>query len=204
MQVRLTSLLQLLFPPSHDELLIDACTEEQFALKLHAHTVLPDISALSSFKDPQMRAALHLCKYHNHPQAAGLLAALLSAWLASQTDSLVIIPVPLSRARLRQRGHNQVETVARQALRGEARHTVYTDVLYRTRNTSPQTTLRKEQRMQNLAGAFEVRPEKLIFLQEKHVILLDDVVTTGATLHSAYTALQSSRASSVQCVALAH
>lgn len=204
MQLCLRHLLHFLFPPSADEELIEACTPSQFRDKLHTHIGPYNIRVLSSFKDPHIRAALHLSKYHNNHHAHLLLSSLLATWLASVKDEVVIVPVPLSEVRMRQRGHNQVETVAAFALAEAQRHTVCTNVLYRVRNTPPQTSLKRDQRRLNLADAFAVHAQAALLLQGKQVVLLDDVITTGATLQSAHKALQSCGALSIQCVALAH
>jgi ComF family protein len=93
-----------------------------------------------------------------------------------------MIPVPLFAAKLRQRGFNQAELIARAALKllasGE-RYTLQKDVLERSRDTQSQTGLSPHQRRQNLRGAFRVKDRDKISGRE--VLLVDDVFTTGAT-----------------------
>jgi ComF family protein len=88
----------------------------------------------------------------------------------------VIVPVPLHRTRLRERGFNQAERLARVAAR-EARCHFRADILVRTRSSVSQTTLDLEERRASVAGAFQVRGRT----SDLPIILVDDVWTTGAT-----------------------
>jgi ComF family protein len=98
-------------------------------------------------------------------------------------DSLAVVPVPLHRTKLRQRGFNQAELIARCALktrpRGDRLH-LCADVLERKRDTASQIGLTSHQRRENLKGAFAVaRPD---FVKGREVLVVDDVYTTGATV----------------------
>jgi predicted amidophosphoribosyltransferase len=125
--------------------------------------------------------------------------------------SIILIPVPLSQKRRKSRGYNQVEEVARFAQRSasqditrsahlNAPFTVLPHALIRTRDTAPQTSLGQDARRSNMTGAFGAGPSLDSIFSENggspdspHTfILLDDVLTTGATLAAAYTALQQS------------
>jgi ComF family protein len=112
-----------------------------------------------------------------------MLAEVIGGFEPSWGDAhLVMIPVPLFAAKLRQRGFNQAELIARAALKllasGE-RYTLQKDVLERSRDTQSQTGLSPHQRRQNLRGAFRVKDRDKISGRE--VLLVDDVFTTGAT-----------------------
>lgn len=111
--------------------------------------------------------------------AAGRVLAAL--WLAEPTPPerpALIVPVPLHRQRLRRRGYNQALELARplaRALDMPCRH----DALHRERDTAAQTELDRSARRRNVRGAFHLRTDIEL---PSHVILLDDVMTTGATL----------------------
>ncbi len=117
--------------------------------------------------------------------AAGLAAGrvLAAQWLASGPPPArpdLIVPVPLHRGRLRRRGYNQALELARplaSALGIPLRH----DVLERVRVTAQQTELDAKRRRANVRGAFRLRPLRDAGLPA-HIALLDDVMTTGATL----------------------
>jgi ComF family protein len=195
-------LLHFLFPPSNDELLISECNEEQFLSLskprqgVHAVSLLP-------YTDPRVRAAIHLAKFHNHKHAKKLLAATLALYITSETSYTHIIPVPLSSARKHKRGYNQVEEIIKIATMRVPNKTLLTTQLRRVRNTPPQTALSKKDRLQNVRGAFALS-KKCTNLTNTHILLIDDVVTTGATLTAAKQALQKAKPASITCIALAH
>ncbi|MHB9034435.1 MAG: ComF family protein [Anaerolineae bacterium] len=110
----------------------------------------------------------------------------------------LIIPVPLHRARLRERGYNQSVLLAV----GLAERTgipAMESALLRTKNTPAQVGLSREQRHQNMHGAFR----SMQSLNGRNILLIDDVCTTGATLEACAEVLVASGAHSVQALTLA-
>ncbi len=101
---------------------------------------------------------------------------------------LVFVPVPLSKKRLRERGYNQ-SLVLGKALAERGRGDVLDGVLRRSKETPTQTRLTPVQRLQNVAGAFEVDTARLSQCGNRVVVLVDDVITTGATLNACAQAL---------------
>lgn len=202
MKLDFASLFALLFPPSEDETRVAACTPNSFALKYEPR-MQRGIVSLSSFRDADVRAALHLNKFHDHHKAQELLGTLLVAYLSSYPRTAVLIPIPLARARERSRGYNQVLRVIEHAQAGMNGITLAHKALIRTRNTRPQTSLQKGQRQANLKDAFELGTEAAV-VRGAHVVLIDDVYTTGATLRAAKSALEKGAPASVTCIALAH
>lgn len=92
-----------------------------------------------------------------------------------------IIPVPLHPKRLRERGYNQAEVIAK-GLAESMGVPVITDVLLRNVNTQTQTKKTRIERLKNMSGVFAVsNPEKI---SNGHILLVDDVITTGATLET--------------------
>jgi ComF family protein len=92
-----------------------------------------------------------------------------------------VIPVPLHKARKRDRTYNQSEYIAEgaaQVLKTE----VLPDAIKRIRRTGTQTRLNKLQRKENVKDAFAVQPESASLIQNKNILLVDDVITTGATI----------------------
>jgi len=112
----------------------------------------------------------------------------------------MIMPVPLHRTRLRTRGFNQSLLLAHQVGRHKGIRLVM-DNLVRVRATRPQVELNGIERKRNVAGAFLVRrPEEV---RERHILLVDDVFTTGATLEECASTLKESGASRVTALTLA-
>jgi predicted amidophosphoribosyltransferase len=160
--------------------------------------------------DAGAREAVHALKYGGLPRIAGDLAAAMVGLDLPGRDSGLLVPVPLGRARLGERGYNQSERLARALGRRWRRPVV--DLLIRTRDTAAQTALTPEARLANVAGAFQLRIgdgglrisserlESAIRNPKSAIILVDDVFTTGATLAEAARALERAGASTVLAV----
>lgn len=120
-------------------------------------------------------------KFHHDLASGRLLAALMAEGLADAGRPQALLPVPLHAGRLRQRGYDQALELARPLAR--ALHLpLRADALVRLRATAPQSELDAATRRRNLRGAFAVKPDTAL---PAHVALVDDVMTTGATLHAA-------------------
>ena len=204
MKLNFSLVLDLIFPPTADEKTLSLCSTDTFVNKLEP-AVHAEVLALSSFKDPQIRCAVHLNKFHNNKKASILLSALLQKWIETlDNHEYIIIPAPLSKERYAKRGHNQVTTIARTALAPFPHLHLREDILYKSQHTRPQTELTKQERLQNLRGVFALHANSASLLRGKRLILLDDVITTGATLKEARSVLLTAKPHSVQCIAMAH
>ena len=131
-------------------------------------------------------AIVHALKYEGWRSAADGMAERMArlAWpLDVIEERKALVPVPLSRARMRERGFNQSELIAR-SLALKWRIPVWTDLLLRQRNTETQTRLTPGDRLRNVAGAFDVSSSVSARLRGAHLLLVDDVVTTAATLNA--------------------
>lgn len=189
MKLNFMSIVELIFPLSDDERAVRDCSAEIFAEKFNPY-YHHGITSLSSFKDGTVRSAIHLNKFHGNEKAQRLLCVLVHAWFATLTQQkYILLPVPLSRTRERKRGYNQVTIVAQKAVQDFPTIQLRTDVLVRTKDTHPQTSLPKAERLLNVHKAFEVMHSKGEAIAHKHIILLDDVATTGTTLREASNAL---------------
>lgn len=114
----------------------------------------------------------------------------------------VIMPVPLHPRRLLRRKYNQAGLLA-YALAQEVKLPVLPDGLVRKRYTVPQASLPRKERLRNLSGVFEVNPRCREHLQGLNVLLVDDVVTTGATIEACCKALRKAKAEKIYVLALA-
>ena len=138
-------------------------------------------------------------KYHSDYAAGRYFASMLGLEMAASPmfdDVDAVIPVPLHWTRLWSRGHNQAEIIA-EVLAESLDADFRTDILYRARRTRTQTKLSVESKSRNVEGAFKVRRQKSA-LEYSHILLVDDVFTTGATLHSCQRALRSFFSSEVR------
>jgi len=142
-----------------------------------------------------MREAVHQLKYRNLRALAVPLAKLLLDYLVTNpVPAEVLVPVPLHRKRLRERGYNQSSLLARQ-LGKLANLPVVDDCLIRQRHAPPQArTATVKERQSNVTDAFVCRDNRL---RDKQVLLIDDVSTSGATLDACAAALKTAGATSV-------
>lgn len=155
---------------------------------------------------PPLKTLIHRLKYRGQLRAAGPLGEILGSafrrhWGHRPVD--LVIPVPLHRRRLRERGFNQVQSMLRRWPRlGLAPAAALAPGnLVRVRHTAPQAGLDRQERRRNLQAAFRVnRPEAV---RGRFVLLVDDVMTTGATVTACAEALARSGARRVDVLTLA-
>lgn len=141
--------------------------------------------------DGAAREAVHALKYEGR-HAIGKLLGTLMAGAVPPREITLVVPVPLHRRRRHERGYDQAAILARWVGRS-LDLPVETGAVRRTRYTKQQASLKEAQRSQNVAGAFAAEE----WVEGEHVLLIDDVYTTGATLDACASALRSARAASV-------
>lgn len=148
-----------------------------------------------------MREALHRFKFGGHPELARRFARVVYtvALPANLSRELVLVPVPLHPLRLASRGYNQAALLAAK-LAGEGGHRTALCALARREDTPQQSRSNREQRFENLEGQFECRR----VFDGHPVLLVDDVVTTGATALACCAALRRAGARVVGVVSVAH
>lgn len=150
----------------------------------------------------EVRLCLHALKYARRRRLAGAFGrAAARRWVSAElSGASAIVPVPLSRKRRRERGFNQSELIARAVAR-EVSIPLRTRVLRKTSDTLPQAGLSASARRNNVSGVYRARlPEGL---RGKVVLLVDDVLTTGATAEAAAGALLAAGARAVDVLTLA-
>ncbi|MBV8051806.1 MAG: ComF family protein [Acidobacteriaceae bacterium] len=148
-----------------------------------------------------LRELIHLLKYEQVRPAANVLGRMLSEAMAdllpAMGEDALVVPVPLHASKMRQRGFNQAELIARCALKVMSgnRFELVRGVLERPRETQSQIGLSRHQRRENMRGAFAVVKPELI--SGRQVLLVDDVFTTGTTVSECARVLRRAGASKV-------
>ena len=141
-------------------------------------------------------------KFHAHTGWAATFATLLRStpWVEPALEQADwVLPMPLSAARLRQRGFNQALLLAQHLAPDKTR----ADLLLRIRDTQAQSELQRAQRLRNVQGAFAIEPALVASLKARRVLLVDDVMTSGASLHAAATALRQAQVAHVTALVVA-
>lgn len=149
-----------------------------------------------------IRQIIRNIKYHNQKDLAYYEAKILfNYWkkVNYENKKYIIVPVPLSKERLKKRKYNQVEVVANE-LSKITGYEVNTKLVERIRNTKPQYDLTRKQRLENLKNAFKINIENY---NNEPILLLDDVCTTGATFESIIKEFAKHNIDDITCLAAA-
>ncbi|NBV76579.1 ComF family protein [bacterium] len=206
------TLLDFILPRKEHAARTQSRSVDDFLLTPEKHTLLGStITTLFSYKSPAVDDCIRALKYEQSDHAARLLAQMLGEYLREEITTLrffskkpiLLVPLPLHRNRIQSRGFNQIEKVLKQLsqeFQNGTYSTLATEVLHRSRDTKQQTKLSRQERLSNVAGAFDVTSPEVV--KGAQIILIDDVTTTGATLVNAATPLKKAGAE-VTLIALA-
>jgi ComF family protein len=176
------------------------------------------IHSLFQYSDRLVSQAIWELKYKGNWQPAHIFAHIIydkiieileDEVLFSNFAAPLLIPIPLSEVRHKERGWNQAEMLARELKKLDTQNIfeLNTEILKKVRHTLPQTKLNKQARVKNLKDCFAVSnfsPDKnSLPLQNRNIILLDDVVTTGSTIAEATKTLKLAGARKVIAITVA-
>jgi len=151
---------------------------------------LDRIISATEYKNPLIREVIKTLKYRYVQELSQPLSQLLITALKnnsgisniSNTSNILIIPIPLHKFRLRKRGFNQAELLAK-PIADYFNLSIRTDILERITPTDPQANIKNiDKRKINLNNIFSINAEKAKIIENANIILIDDVCTTGATL----------------------
>jgi ComF family protein len=147
------------------------------------------------------RRAVHALKYGGLPRIADDVALAMAGLRPAAAGRSALVPIPLAAKRLRERGYNQSDVLARALAR--VWKIPVCDALVRTRETPTQTTLTPETRLANVRAAFGASAQCPMIIGDWTLIIVDDVFTTGATLAEAARALEQAGARRIHGVTFA-
>ena len=149
------------------------------------------------------RKMIHELKHGDRPE----LAAPAAAWMAQiaadmLTEKTLIVPIPVHWQRFLQRKYNQAEVLAKHVAKHSGAE-LKPDILRRPRKTVLLKAVNRSERFSILESAFEINPDKAQEIQERKIVLIDDVMTSGATLSAATQTLQHAGAGDISVLVLA-
>ena len=177
-------------------------------------SLFDDIDSAFHYKDKPAKKILHSFKFKNNHSLAAVLARVLhDRMLDTLSERLILdnftdpllIPIPITKKKRRERGFNQTELLCKELLKINSGDGIKYNakILIKTKETKPQSLIKNRQlRMKNILGCFEVADPELI--KNRNIILIDDIVTTGATLREAKRVLKKAGARRVIAFAIAH
>jgi len=206
------TLLDVLFPPTNRSLRVRTLSPADLQSLPQASSPEPEfVHALLSYHNKRVRAIVQAAKYDGSRKAARLIGELLHDHLLSVcaekriiTERIGLVPIPLSAKRRRTRGFNQARRIVNYMIvaSGGTESLHLASVLEKTRETTPQTRLDKRQRRNNLQDCFQLKSEESV--ENKTLVLIDDVTTTGTTFREAKRTLAVGNPETVIAIAFAH
>lgn len=178
--------------------------QHEFERKFLSSGIVSDFYAPFIFeKDKELQHAIHALKYNNRFRVGIYLGKVLSEKIREAKPEWqfeLIIPVPLHRLKKAQRGYNQSLFIAKGA--GKNLGMNFSDrILKRIKYTESQTSMTLVERAENISGAFKVTNAKEI--KDKSILIVDDVITTGATISECGRALINSGANKIYAASIA-
>lgn len=211
-----SKILDFLFPKEEIELLIEkmsikdllkyskpTCTEATKDIKIYS---------IFSYKDLFIKKLIEIVKYKGNKKIINICGEILYGEISNQLSviscqkekkKIILIPIPSSKKRRREKGFNQCELLCEAILENNPNLFDYQkNILIKTKHRISQTKLNKKERLKNLIGSMTVSCPELII--EKEIILIDDVWTTGATIKEAQKVLREANVKSIKIYTLAH
>ena len=172
------------------------------------------IFPLYDYRHPPVKKALWLLKYKGKKRLAKIFAEILYGNIMEELSDLsvmqnfhdaILISIPLSKKRYRERGYNQAELICKELVKldNNLNYKLEASVLVKPQETEHQARIRNRAlRLKNIIGSFAVQNENLI--KNRNIILIDDIITTGATLAEARKVLKASGARKIIAFTVAH
>jgi ComF family protein len=177
--------------------------DDDFFCPMHEEAPLLFVRPSAPF-DPVYRELIHELKFYGGVDIANFFGIILGKIIKDEkifADYHVILPVPLHSRRLKERSYNQSEILAKMASTISEREFL-NDCALRIRETEAQTKLGVKERVENVRGAFDIINSDRI--NGKSIIIIDDVVTTGATTNEIARILKKNGAKNICVVCIAH
>ncbi len=168
------------------------------------------------YRHPPIKKSIHFLKYKEKKILAKTFAEIMYPRILEELADLrvmqnfyapILIPIPLSKKRYKERGYNQSELICKNLVKldKEISFKLEKDVLIKNKETKHQAHIKdRKERLENLKGSFSINTENTDKIKNKNIILIDDVFTTGATLNEAKKILKKFGARKIIAFTIAH
>lgn len=209
---------EFVFPRSKSEAILSNISVSEFKNRVDKASNIEyetnEIQAIFSYRDPLVKDLIWLIKYKRRDFAIKLAAQfVLEEILEAVSEEIafagnrrtLLIPIPISKDRLKERGYNQMEDVAEEIMRigGKDCFEYSNNILLKIKDSRSQTSIKnRKERLKNVVGCFKVREPNIV--GGRNVLIIDDVSTTGATLREAKKILKEAGAKEVNLLSIAH
>lgn len=205
-------ILELIFPQDILVKKLEKMTlEELRSLPQASHIEAHSIHPVFSYKSIEIKTIINQIKFKGNQKLASKIAHIMAEEIQShieeqgshKSDQFILIPIPLSKERLRRRGFNQIDLIGKEIKKHIPNILYKKDILIRHTHTKPQTnTLSRKERLNNIKNCFKVLEHNLSL--KSYLLLLDDVTTTGATLSEAEKTLRRAGFKNITAFTVAH
>ncbi|OGI95361.1 hypothetical protein A2917_02230 [Candidatus Nomurabacteria bacterium RIFCSPLOWO2_01_FULL_42_17] len=183
------------------------------------------IFPIYDYRHPPIKKALWLLKYKGKKRLANIFAEVLYEKILEELADLsvmenfknaLLIPIPLSKKRRRERGYNQAELICKELIKlnhlrysvdGKSNFSLENNILIKPRETEHQARIHnRKERLKNIVGSFSIKnvETNANLLKNRNIILIDDITTTGATLNEARKTLKNAGARKIIAFTIAH
>lgn len=178
-----------------------------------------DIYAACDYRDPQIKRALLYLKYYRKRRLGIILGTILYERLMEEIadiriytrgSPIILVPVPLSQKRRKERGYNQAEDIARGLIEASSTNGIplfelNNEIVIKNKDTKPQAKIKnRNERLNNLKNCFKLNPKKDFDIKGRTIIVIDDITTTGSTIEEVVNVLREAGAKKVVGFAVAH
>lgn len=178
------------------------------------------IFSVYNYHHPPVKKALWLFKYNNKKRLANIFAEVVYEKILEELSELsvmenfrepLLVPIPLSAQRKRERGYNQAQLICEEMVKINNQRqekislNLEKDILIKTKETEHQARIKdRNTRLKNIIGSFAVKETEKNKIKNRNIILIDDITTTGATLTEAKKVLKQAGARKVIAFTIAH
>ena len=195
-------IIDFLFPPSPEEVRLRKLSPEKF-FEAAAKASSPEftfIRSVFSYKDPLAKELVWQIKYRKNKKAVTIAA---HALFKSLNGPALLIPIPISKKRRKERGYNQCELIIDEIMRldAEGKFSKDYDLLIRSKHIEKQTHKSRNERLENTKNIFEAAKKENL---NQKIIIIDDVSTTGSTLKEARDVMLEAGYSDVSALTVGH